>query len=64
MVIARMPEDRSKTFKNLYKLQNTFKAIYTCMCTPSNPRAIVPGLRPGCRQWGGEGAAAGARTAA
>eukprot|EP00972_Heterocapsa_arctica_P063716 9402087-Heterocapsa_arctica.AAC.1 len=33
MVIARMPEDRSKPLKH-YK---TFKAMYTCMCTPVGP---------------------------
>eukprot|EP00972_Heterocapsa_arctica_P045194 6671540-Heterocapsa_arctica.AAC.1 len=34
MAIARMPEDRSKSFKNIQQPLTTFKAIYTCMCTP------------------------------
>eukprot|EP00972_Heterocapsa_arctica_P074676 11020151-Heterocapsa_arctica.AAC.1 len=41
MVIAGMPEDRSKTFKNLQKQTKTFKAIYTCTCTPVGPTAII-----------------------
>eukprot|EP00972_Heterocapsa_arctica_P074045 10929869-Heterocapsa_arctica.AAC.1 len=37
MVIARMPEDRSKTIKNLQTPSSTCKAIHTCMCTPVGP---------------------------
>eukprot|EP00972_Heterocapsa_arctica_P106975 15758896-Heterocapsa_arctica.AAC.1 len=38
MAMARMPEDRSKTVnKQQHTLSNTFKAIYTCMCTPVGP---------------------------
>eukprot|EP00972_Heterocapsa_arctica_P040464 5960834-Heterocapsa_arctica.AAC.1 len=37
MVMARMPEDRSKTFRNLQTPSKTFKAMYTCMCTPVGP---------------------------
>eukprot|EP00972_Heterocapsa_arctica_P102024 15033144-Heterocapsa_arctica.AAC.1 len=40
MMIARMPEDRSKTFKNLQNLLKTFKATYTCVCTPVGPTDI------------------------
>eukprot|EP00972_Heterocapsa_arctica_P094607 13950818-Heterocapsa_arctica.AAC.1 len=36
-VIARMPEDRSKAVKNHQTPSNTFKAIYTCTCTPAGP---------------------------
>eukprot|EP00972_Heterocapsa_arctica_P105582 15555290-Heterocapsa_arctica.AAC.1 len=50
MVIARMPEDRSKTFENLPKLTKTFKAIYTCMCTPVGPTdRVLP--YPKARCW-------------
>eukprot|EP00972_Heterocapsa_arctica_P060633 8945369-Heterocapsa_arctica.AAC.1 len=42
MVIARMPEDRSKTFKSLQTHSNTLKAIYTCTCTPVRPTDINP----------------------
>eukprot|EP00972_Heterocapsa_arctica_P006821 997003-Heterocapsa_arctica.AAC.1 len=44
MVIARMPEDRSNTFKNLQKYSKTFKATYTCMCTPAGPTDIFGSL--------------------
>eukprot|EP00972_Heterocapsa_arctica_P003271 486936-Heterocapsa_arctica.AAC.1 len=37
MVIERMPGDGSKTVKNRQKPATTFKAIYTCMCTPVGP---------------------------
>eukprot|EP00972_Heterocapsa_arctica_P008825 1294726-Heterocapsa_arctica.AAC.1 len=37
MVIARMPEDPSKAFKHRQKTSKTFKATYTCMCTPVGP---------------------------
>eukprot|EP00972_Heterocapsa_arctica_P013586 2004439-Heterocapsa_arctica.AAC.1 len=39
MVIARMPEDQSKTFKNLQiTTSKTFNAMYTCItCTPVGP---------------------------
>eukprot|EP00972_Heterocapsa_arctica_P038739 5709629-Heterocapsa_arctica.AAC.1 len=30
MVMARMPEDRSKTFKTIQTPSKTFKAIYPC----------------------------------
>eukprot|EP00972_Heterocapsa_arctica_P067109 9904459-Heterocapsa_arctica.AAC.1 len=29
-----MPEDRSRTIINMLKPSNTFKAMYTCLCTP------------------------------
>eukprot|EP00972_Heterocapsa_arctica_P096588 14251175-Heterocapsa_arctica.AAC.1 len=34
MVMARMPGDRSTTFKTIQKTLKPFKAIYTSMCTP------------------------------
>eukprot|EP00972_Heterocapsa_arctica_P056721 8373370-Heterocapsa_arctica.AAC.1 len=42
VVMERMPEDRSKTFKNSLKqkLLKAFKAIYTCMCTPVGPTLL------------------------
>eukprot|EP00972_Heterocapsa_arctica_P002073 296538-Heterocapsa_arctica.AAC.1 len=37
MVMARMPEDPSKTFKHLKQPSNNFKAMYACTCTPVGP---------------------------
>eukprot|EP00972_Heterocapsa_arctica_P022872 3364299-Heterocapsa_arctica.AAC.1 len=37
MVIARMPADRSTTFKNRQQRSKTFKAICTSVCTPVGP---------------------------
>eukprot|EP00972_Heterocapsa_arctica_P104172 15352274-Heterocapsa_arctica.AAC.1 len=34
LVIARIPEARSTTLQKHYKPLTTFKAIYTCTCTP------------------------------
>eukprot|EP00972_Heterocapsa_arctica_P031082 4574371-Heterocapsa_arctica.AAC.1 len=41
MVIARMPEDLSNTFKNLQQPSKTDKAIYTCMCAPVGPTELT-----------------------
>eukprot|EP00972_Heterocapsa_arctica_P057873 8538430-Heterocapsa_arctica.AAC.1 len=46
MVIAMMPEDRSKTSKNRQKPSKPCKAIYTCMCTPGGPAEIQWEIAP------------------